>query len=561
MNLFKAQFEFEKPHRLVWRLESPASSVAETSSSPEVVTREQQEKRIKYLEEQLSPQGKELWAPIREDFVAGQKNFIKDAKKILFHESDVTTGGKATVYGDFANLFIYRINQSALSCLQKIVEIDQNFETQKKTTQNRQELGKLKQQYETTVTALHQEVKGQLQNITQEFSDTATGFGKGVIDTDSELLQLKQNMDVLKDKGLSALIVKLTEGKEDLSNQDYEMILNGLTELMGQRQKIDLSRLDKTIDSVRSIEIAGKTAILNLMTPAQRFKLGQLLVEKANQNNTFSKEQAHKGLLTLSAMGFLDIGQVEVLLKELGLPLKKEEVTEIRESHKIIKKARKKMEHYMKEGGGGNWIKKHITGANGLIYEVIGRIGSFGIFLPFVLQAFHPEAWPAIMADPVWMGCVVISAGAIDHMTGGIGQGIVTKNILKIGEEKPKETDETRKGKFLKKLDYLKGNFEGIFRFMEKPGFLLKANRLAAKYEAANKGARYVFSSKDFANSDGTLPPELTKGLEGCSPNETEQIIAEAFGIMRYDLDSADAGEMEKVLAGSAERRGIVPIS
>ncbi|MFA6435912.1 MAG: hypothetical protein WCW30_02125 [Candidatus Gracilibacteria bacterium] len=559
MNLFKSQFEIVKPQRLVWRLENPSNQVAGTPSSPEMTTREQQEKQIKYWEKQLSPQGKELWSPIRADFVKRQKDFIKDAKETLFNRSEVTTGGEATVFGDFANMFIYRINQSALSCLKEISTMDRDFETGKKDTQDPQELRNLKEQYERKVAGLHLKIQNELNDTVNQFSSTTEGFGKGVIDTGSELSRLKQNMNVLKDKGLSALIVKLTEGR-DLRDQDYEMILGGLTELMGERS-IDTTRLDRTIDSVQAIEVAGKTAILNLMTPAQRFKLGKRLVEKANQNDTFSKEQAHKGLLTLSAMGFLDIGQVESLLEALGFPMKDEEKKDIHESRKIMIKVREKMEHYMKKGGGGNWIKKHLTASNGLIYEIIGRIGLIGAGLPFALHALHPERWPAIMADPVWMGCVAISAGAIDHMSGGIGQGAVTKNILKIGEEKPKETDETRRGKFLKKLDQLKGDFKGIFKFMERPGFLSKANRLAAQYEAPNKGARYVFSSKDFVSSDGKLPLELKTGLDGCSPHETEQIIAEAFGIMRYDLSAADAGEMERVLAGSRERRGLDPSS
>jgi len=555
MNLFETQFEFGKPHRLVWRLGSPEAPVAERTFLSQSLSSKDLEKQIQYWEKQLGPKGKELWADIKKDLEEYKKNFIKDAKKTLFHEKLVTTGGDATVYGEVANMFIYRIDQSGLSCLMKIAEMDQKFETQK-TNAKGQERKKIEQQYESAVTALHQGIQEELQETVNQFSSTTEGFGKGVIDTESELALLKQNMNVLKDAGLSKLIVKLSKGR-NLNHRDYEKILGGLDELMGQ--KIDTSRLDRATDSVRQIEIAGKTAILNLMSPAQRFKLGELLVKKANQNDTFSKEQAHQGLLTLSAMGFLDIGQVEILLGKLGLSLKQEEEKEIRKALEMMKEVRRKMEHSMKEGGGGNWIKKHITGSNVLIYEIAGRIGLLGMALPFVLNILHPEQWQHIIADPVWLGCTALSAASIDHITGGIGQGQMTKLIKGIGEKKEEETLSEREKRIIGKLDTMIGNSSGIFKFFRK--ILPTLNLKAKAYEDANQGKHYRFKWADLADANGVLPSEfkvVTKsGLSGFSPTETEQTINDFFSPMRYELGLADNQDMEKVLDGSPERRGL----
>lgn len=322
------------------------------------------------------------------------------------------------------------------------------------------------------------------------------------------------------------LIQKIVNDEEPLEDADYASVVEMIRGYYkADLEAEDMSSLEK---KVRMIENTGVLAAVHAMSPGQQFALGQYIVRTAEPL------EASYGIRFLVKAGFLDIGQGKQLLEPLGkdYALDDAEMQEIRETREMIEKMRELTTDGMSKVPHLNRAMEHFTASNGILYEVVFRFAAAGVIMPFVFSMNNPGAWPDIMANPFWMASVGVAGLTADHVTGGIGTGMVSQGIMGLGT--PKETPEAREERLLW------GNFCDVTGDHPETVELLHTQKDGITLlDAINKKAHtdhdtpadYEFHFSDFPEFM-EVPEFEQPERDGATREETERVITKIYGIL-----------------------------
>lgn len=570
----------------IWK--TPPQAAERPEAMPTAEKQRPLSDRVKGWEEEV-----DLWV---EDFLETMADEDIRGPQGVFEGAMSVDGSKP-----FKSLMEQRVKNSAGTLKERIRQLDQLDRDSHDVA------------FDEKVRSIFDETTKNMEALKSELLDTARAIGqqegdRNRIDTYKELWTFEQNISAFKDTAdrpavmtqvlatrdaiaegtdnaaekAEPLVTKLLDGDE-LTPQDYDALLEDLSQVWGNR--IDLSREDKARQSLKVVEISGKLVPLHVMDLAQRFELGSRIVDHF-ESGELDFDQAHRGLLFLSEHGFLDIEQTNVLLRDMSDQLTPEEIKNIQVTRRAIEYAREQFATYLRRGEGGNWVEKHVTGSNVLIYEIFGRIALLGATLPLVLNFSNPSAWENIIMDPIWMSCAGLGAASLDHVTGGIGEGVVTKNLLKLGNATEELSDIEKEAvyeeKALKKLDLLCGYHPEAVTFLtENNGILLTKIEAIALEHDEDESARYNFSFNDLVEYD--LEQEMTEQedadienpeeykdlrreqlqqfyrqeMDGENQIQTEVAINDIYQTLSYDLRSVDVSDMLDLIETGRERRGL----
>jgi hypothetical protein len=234
-------------------------------------------------------------------------------------------------------------------------------------------------------------------------------------------------------------IVGKIEAEKTLTEDDYKEVLNDL--MSGFDKELTFVSKDKAKQSLALIEAGGHLAPVQMMSPKQRIEMGRVLIEN------YSADQARNGLLALASMDLLTVDTVDHLFSQLpNVDLTEELVEQIHLSQDIVRAVQHAAAKGLGNNFGGSFSEHHFTASNLLIYEIIARIASAAVFIPFVLNANRPQEWPHIVSDPLWLVSAGIGLGAVDHMTSGghIGRGSISEFLAGIGQPEAEVSAESQ---------------------------------------------------------------------------------------------------------------------
>lgn len=397
-------------------------------------------------------------------------------------------------------------------------------------------------------------------------------------DAESLAPQVKSSLDPL-----APILSKIIDD-QTLTDGDYQTIWNGLKTVTSI--SVDTTQQSKAMESVKTLERAGALLPLHVMSPRERFELGYHIVKEFKAGRE-TKEKTREAILFLSRMDFLDIEQTEQLLGYFNEFLSEDEIQFIQKCHETLQNTREMFAKLLKKGESHNILLHYGTASNLLIYEVTGRLALLGAALPLLLNIGSPGKWPDILSDPAWLASVALGAASVEHITGGFGEGAVTKAALRFsetGEEltEQEETDRWTQAK-QQELDHLCGNNPEAIYFLRKneAEILKKIQAMAQDYEQKEDTGTYQFRFKDLVEYDlekgkeaarkrgepwfpadeakarEQLGKRYRKGLDGVDTGKTEKVIREVYYLLAHDLKQTTVPDMLQILDEGYTRRGL----
>ncbi len=350
-------------------------------------------------------------------------------------------------------------------------------------------------------------------------------------------------------------IIEKIYGGTPLTPDDYNTVLEGIEGFF--EHEFDTTNMSSLEVSMRAVEDTGMMTTVYSMNQAQRYELGQTLIEKYGANET----QARGGIQFLTAVGALDIGQAQTLIRE-GINgyaiFDSEEVEEIQRVRDELEELREHCAKSMKEGLGGNLAIEDFTASNLLLYELVFRFAALGAVLPFVFNIKDPQNWDQIVTNPFWIGCVAVSGITLDHVTGGIGSGSTSRLLAGIGAE-DEDPDQARER-------YAWGGFCRVAGdHYETQEYLLETNpevlagviEMATDPDVVENAADYDFSFDEFVDYQLGIEVERLVGNDPSLENPEEVALENLANRYGAELDSDEPSGLKAPTA----MEGIGPIS
>lgn len=334
----------------------------------------------------------------------------------------------------------------------------------------------------------------------------------------------------------SATLIQKIETGPGLQQGDYDTVISIIRRYY--KADFDTQDMSKLEHSVRAIEDTGALAVVHAMNPRQRYTLAGRMIKKS------SPTEASFGIRFLVKANFLSIGEGEEFLEKLGpkYAFKEKELKEIRELRTALKKLREQTSKTMGKVASHNMALEHFTASNGILYEVIFRFAGLGVILPYLFTINRPSQWGQIATNPFWLASVAVAGLTADHVTGGIGKGLVTQGITSIGMPKAdKETSDIEK-----RWEVFRGvvlnNPETIRYLSENNG-----ERIAAIHERAHDESKtedpqkFKFKYEDF--------PEWDKSeQDGRGVKATEDAISNIYRHLMNDTSLAQTSTTKDIL-------------
>lgn len=577
--LFFKNKNTETTPRWVWKVppKNPEVMVAEYKKKHEVSN------RVKAWHDEIDTWAKEFMEKVDED-IKGE-----DA---LFQRSYTIGESRG-----FRTLMRIRLENTVKLLKARVSQLDQEHKTENDD------------QFDLRVEGILDDTQGQLYKLKDEVVSSARGIAalggedQETIDTKEEAWLLDQNLasfyeDIDTPAGRmklqkkteallpqvkvrigphEGLITKIVDGVS-LSAADYDNVLDGLSAVW--HDGIQMKNKITQRDSLKMIERTGALLPVQVMSPAQRFALGERLVVR-------QPAEARRGILFLAHLSFLDLEQTQTLLERMGQPLAESDKETIQETRKAVEEAKKVFEKIYGKTEGSNLLLEHGTGSNFLIYEVTGRIAVAGAILPLVLNAGSPSKIPDILTDPAWLGCVGLAAGSFEHISGGLGQGVVTETILSIGDG-PKamtqaEAQNLAKENSRKKLDDLCGGHPETVHFltanngavleaidtialekesgMDEGYYLFQFNDLieyrVAQAKSRTEQAGGTWTEADAAAERARWETSYLQPRDGLSVTEVQSGIQGIYHVLAHELALTDIDAMQREINLSRTRRAV----
>lgn len=339
----------------------------------------------------------------------------------------------------------------------------------------------------------------------------------------------------------TAIIEKIWTGNETLNQQDYQKVIDAIKPFFN-KQFDTKAGTSSAREALSSIESTGMMTAVYAMNTLQRYELGRYICQLGGTD-------AKKGIRFLTGVGVLDIGQAQDLLtKNVGQYafFDESELSEIRELRTQIDTVRKDLAESASSESIDNLAMEKFTASNGLLYEIVFRFAALGVVLPFLLNITKLGdlgTWDSILTNPFWMGCVGVSAVTLDHITGGIGSGYVTRAIAGIGVKGESEEAKTERLQWAEFNRLVGDHPQTVDHLLAHNGEMLADIVEAASYEGDPMDEGYPKTPADFSFSYENL-------IEFQMTEQGEQVTKEQLSA-RYkaELDGQDEQGTEQVIA------------
>lgn len=338
----------------------------------------------------------------------------------------------------------------------------------------------------------------------------------------------------------TAIIEKIWTGSEALSEEDYKKVISAICPFFNQQfnTKAGASSME---ESLSSIEGTGMMTAVYAMNPLQRYELGRYICQDG-------PAEAKKGIRFLTGVGVLDIGQAQDLLtKNIGeyAFFDESELSEIRELRTQLDDVREDLAERARAESIDNVAMDKFTASNGLLYEIVFRFAALGVVLPFLLNITKlgdMGTWDSILTNPFWLGCVGVSGVTLDHITGGIGSGYVSRSLAGIGVKGESEEDRTERLQWAEFNRLVGDHPQTADHLLANNGAMLEDIMEAASYEGDPLDEGYPKTPADFEFSYRALIDFQLKEHEG---EVTEEELSARY---KSELDGQDENGTEHTI-------------
>ncbi len=338
----------------------------------------------------------------------------------------------------------------------------------------------------------------------------------------------------------TAVIEKLWGG-ETLNPDDYQKILKGIEPFFGLH--IDMENNGGPEEALDAIESTGMMTAVYSMNALQRYKFAEHICDQ------YSDEKSKQAVRFLTGTGVLDIGQAQdILTKKIGPNafFKDSELSEIRELRTQLDTVRDDLAERAKSEHIDNIALEEFTASNGLLYELVFRFAAVGVVLPFLLNITKLHdlgTWDSILTNPFWLTSVGVSAVTLDHVTGGIGAGYVSRAVAGIGVRGESEEDRTERLQWAEFNRLVGDHPQTVEHLLTGNGAMLQDIVEAAKYEGNPNDEDYPLAPSDYQfsldklvefqsekqgndTSEDALRSSYEAELDGENKHGTEAVIA-----------------------------------